>query len=115
MHQTRKVPAERDTGHGFGQCEKVKFCLKNCGIRNCTDTWQIRTNSAAVPNTFSSFTLSVLGTHKGTSTMRTVYQDKCGLNFVSPLSTICINPLPDDKILDWSKFKQIADDILKGI
>ena len=23
------------------------------------------------------------------------------------------NPLPDDKILDWSKFKQIADDILK--
>ena len=26
-----------------------------------------------------------------------------------------INPLPDDKILDWSKFKQIADDILKCI
>ena len=25
------------------------------------------------------------------------------------------NPLPDDKILDWSKFKQIADDILKCI
>ena len=24
-----------------------------------------------------------------------------------------INPLPDDKILDWSKLKQIADDILK--
>ena len=24
-----------------------------------------------------------------------------------------INPLPDDKILDWSKFKQIADNILK--
>ena len=23
------------------------------------------------------------------------------------------NPLPDDKILDWSKFKQIADTILK--
>ena len=32
---------------------------------------------------------------------------------------ICIlrffNPLPDDKILDWSKFKLIADDILKCI
>ena len=25
------------------------------------------------------------------------------------------NPLPDDKILDWSKFKQIADDISKCI
>ena len=25
------------------------------------------------------------------------------------------NPLPDNKILDWSKFKQIADDILKCI
>ena len=24
-----------------------------------------------------------------------------------------INPLKDDKILDWSKLKQIADDILK--
>ena len=22
-----------------------------------------------------------------------------------------VNPLPDDKILDWFKFKQIADDI----
>ena len=25
----------------------------------------------------------------------------------------CIKPLPDDKILDWSKLKPIADDILK--
>ena len=25
------------------------------------------------------------------------------------------NPLPDDKILDWSKLKQITDDILIGI
>ena len=25
------------------------------------------------------------------------------------------NPLPDDKILDWSKLKQIADDIFKYI
>ena len=24
-----------------------------------------------------------------------------------------LNPLPDNKILDWSKLKQIADDILK--
>ena len=24
---------------------------------------------------------------------------------------ILINPLPDDEILDWSKLKQIADDI----
>ena len=25
------------------------------------------------------------------------------------------NPLPDDKILDWSKLEQIADDILECI
>ena len=26
-----------------------------------------------------------------------------------------VTPLPDDKILDWSKLKQTADDILKCI
>ena len=26
-----------------------------------------------------------------------------------------LNPLPDDKILDWSILKEIADDILKCI
>ena len=26
-----------------------------------------------------------------------------------------INPLPDDKILDWSKLEQITDDILRCI
>ena len=26
-----------------------------------------------------------------------------------------INPLPEDKILDWSKLKQIANNILKSI
>ena len=26
-----------------------------------------------------------------------------------------VNPLPDDKILDWSKLKEIADDIFKCI
>ena len=26
-----------------------------------------------------------------------------------------VNPLPDDNILDWSKLKQIADDILTSI
>ena len=28
---------------------------------------------------------------------------------------LTLNPLSDDKILDWSKLKQIADDILKCI
>ena len=28
---------------------------------------------------------------------------------------VMFNPLPDGKILDWSKLKQIADDILKCI
>ena len=27
--------------------------------------------------------------------------------------SVFFNPLPDDKILDWSKSKQIEDDILK--
>ena len=27
----------------------------------------------------------------------------------------CVNPLPDHKILDWSKLKQTADGILKCI
>ena len=28
---------------------------------------------------------------------------------------LCFNPLPDDKILDWSKLKQMEDDILQCI
>ena len=28
---------------------------------------------------------------------------------------LCGNPLPDDKLLDWSKLKQIADNILNCI
>ena len=31
------------------------------------------------------------------------------------LQALNFNPLPDEKILDWSKSKQIADDILKCI
>ena len=31
------------------------------------------------------------------------------------LSKTFFNPFPDDKILEWSKLKQIADDILKSI
>ena len=31
------------------------------------------------------------------------------------LGFFIFNPLPDDKILDWSKLKKIADDILKCI
>ena len=28
---------------------------------------------------------------------------------------VLFNSIPDDKVLDWSKLKQIADDILKSI
>ena len=36
---------------------------------------------------------------------------------ISPLidKRLLDNPLPDDKILDWSKLTQIADNILKFI
>ena len=37
----------------------------------------------------------------------------CHYNLFKLLTTL--NPLPDDKILDWSKIEQIADDILKCI
>ena len=33
----------------------------------------------------------------------------------TPMKNDGIDPLPDDKILDWSKLKRIADDILKCI
>ena len=32
---------------------------------------------------------------------------------VTVTNSIPFNPLPDNKILDWSKFKQIEDDIFK--
>ena len=38
-----------------------------------------------------------------------------GLYFQVPKEVGVINPLPDNKILGWAKFKQIADDILKCI
>ena len=37
------------------------------------------------------------------------------LHFIAAMHSHIINPLPDDKVLDWSKLKQIADDILKCI
>ena len=37
------------------------------------------------------------------------------LSTLSTLSYKKNNPLPDDKILDWSKLKQTADNILKCI
>ena len=35
--------------------------------------------------------------------------------FYANLILKSFNPLPDEKILDWSKLKQMADDILKFI
>ena len=40
---------------------------------------------------------------------------KWSMMVLQRLSSIFINPLPDDKILDCSKLKQIADDFLKYI
>ena len=31
------------------------------------------------------------------------------------IHVLLFNPLPHDTILDWSKFKHIADDILKSV
>ena len=36
-------------------------------------------------------------------------------NLIKTLVIELVNPLSEDKILDWSKLKQIADDILKCI
>ena len=35
--------------------------------------------------------------------------------YLHTTNLMLLNPLPDDNILDWSKLKQIADDILKCI
>ena len=42
----------------------------------------------------------------------------CHLHQIQEAKICCLgrlDPLPDDKILDWSKLKQIADNILKCI
>ena len=36
-----------------------------------------------------------------------------GQRRMNPIAVTIINPLPDDKILDWSKLKQFADDNFK--
>ena len=36
-------------------------------------------------------------------------------NVPFPIVLYSFNPLPDNKILDWSKLKRTADDILKCI
>ena len=49
--------------------------------------------------------------------MQDIMQDKF-INFCwnsHCLQSLMFNPLPDDKILDWSKLKQIANVILKRI
>ena len=35
--------------------------------------------------------------------------------YANSIKQWCLKPLPDGKILDWSKLKQIADDIVKCI
>ena len=43
---------------------------------------------------------------------KSAFQDIVPFDFKNLFS---LNPLPDDKVLDWSKLKQIADGILKCI
>ena len=44
------------------------------------------------------------------------YLDQVRMAEVKKIDIFCLfNTLPDVKILDWSKFKQIPDDILKCI
>ena len=54
----------------------------------------------------------LLGMHKGDAFI--LYSQNMAQYWVEG-SNHCFNPLPDNKILDWSKLKQIADDILKCI
>ena len=44
-----------------------------------------------------------------------VENNKIIVTSISPFSTIALAHLLDNKILDWSKLKEIADDILKCI
>ena len=45
-----------------------------------------------------------------------VLQDECFYELLVNMDPV-VNPLPEkkDKILDWSKLKQVVDNILKGI
>ena len=44
--------------------------------------------------------------------MAFILSEEAGITDLAVIQ-VQFNPLPDDKILDWSKFKQIADDIFK--
>ena len=54
---------------------------------------------------------ATVATHHPTHTGLTEWHSH--YNFPYFINMVLFNPIPDDKILDWSKLKQIADDILK--
>ena len=67
-------------------------------MRECSSEWfhEYRTN----PRTTENLVPGATGP---------IFDDETGSG------THTLNPLPDEKILGWSKLKQIADDILKCI
>ena len=71
-----------------------------------------RAQSPGTPVTTTVTLTSTTATATSTTvTAVTTTQVYIQLDLYSPT----IIPLPDDKFLDWSKLKQIADDILKSI
>ena len=61
-------------------------------------------------------TLSVMLEHLRQKISRNLPPPLCYCRIKLFVGFIChFNPLPDNKIVDWSKLKQIADDILKSI
>ena len=63
----------------------------------------------------SLFPQCFLPCHRQISSVEPHYIFSPAKTFSMEVSEMLINPLPDDKILDWSKLKQIADTVLECI
>ena len=71
-------------------------------------------NRKSEPARFPGFKLGMLLTELPCSTVvwLRIWPSINGRDVKMPI--IYLNPLPDDKMLDWSKLKQIADNIFKA-
>ena len=85
----------------------MAFDARICGPKIMTEQWRVYSKIRL--STVSTEINPVFTNDRVRIKPATVNANKC---FRQNLINNPVNPLPDDKILDWSKLKQIADDIL---